>query len=422
MLNRINSRFWIALTSLFVIALVFCFYFFHYVENKEAELVANGYRIIAQIGNNIIEKRKNYENLAKNIGKNEFPFTDSISISSTKKLSHNDSVRTNKLVCFNKRSQTEYCLYTEDFITPLLRQDFFDDFFIIKDGVGLSFTTFKNEFKVTNLDSLLMKSRGISSGNIRELKISETKYKAFLYRINYSDNEVWILGGLLRLNRYKVEIHQVQALIVLLATLIFLGLVLGMPLLKLFFIDKIERLHARDVVGSAISLLLGLVIVILITLSTLYRNSHTDSDKVGGKLAALDSAINRRFLNEIDESIGVIKLLDESGTNLEVRKNWMINPTKANYTFWLDSKGKVKTYFTPFKDDLEVKDVSDREYFKFVKHNDRIFQRGGHKFYLQSIFSRVDGSHEAIISMRSKTEGEVVAHASSFTSVMSTLL
>src|SRR5882762_1286636 len=86
---RIDNRFWIALTTLFVICLTFGFYFFYYVESKEIEFIANGYRIIDKIGSNIIELKSNYEKLAS---------------SQCKSL---DTASKRKLVCFYARSSSK---------------------------------------------------------------------------------------------------------------------------------------------------------------------------------------------------------------------------------------------------------------------------------------------------------------------------
>lgn len=423
MLARIHKRFWIALSTGVVIALVFAFYFLYYVKNKEADFVTNGYRILNRVANNIIEKKTYYENLSRY---KSTPFYN---------IPKGQKVDTTELVSFLAKGDTLRYLNVKNFIQNLWRKDFFDDFFIVRND-RLSFNTTGNAFKIGGHDSLLTKGNGVHTPNVIDITISETKYKAFIYRIHYKENEDWVLGGLIEWRHYRNEIHQVEPYFVLLASLTLLSLILGMPLLKILLLSKIERLYTKDVIGASISLVLIVLLLTLISASWFYHGFHNQRKKVTENLDSLSNDVNDRFLNEIQLALKTTLANDKNIDSLievaEVKlvgnvsyRNIRNSPvvTNANYIFWIDGAGLVKLSRTPSNNELIGVDLREREYFKAITENYPLWSLDGHQFYFQSITSWVEqGEHEAVISTPGIYGYKVAAHASNLSSVMGTLL
>jgi hypothetical protein len=427
--SNINNRFWIAFSTVISIGLIFGIYFFYYVKNKEAEFVKEGYRILRRVGDNIGEKKINFEKLSLNTAVEQPPFAKEEDTHTTEKWMDFAAKPQSPLPPKTKDWPDSYTsaeidtpknfIATRDFMQPLLRMDFFDDYFIR--GKKIWYSTAEIDLKI--YPDSLRKGSIQTPDQIKDLTISGAPYKVFIHQIHLQ-NEKWIICGLISLSHYQNQIHRVDPFYTMIAALMLLGLLVGMPLIKIFLLNKIERLYTFDIVAAGCSLILGVMILTIIFFSVFFSRFHSEEKAVTDNLQKLSISIREKFKKDLKEATKALGNYDKIVSINANSVRWSLQPSLPHNIFWMNDKGVVQLDFSIFRDNVTNVDLSDRLYFRAIKEHGKLLNIDGNSIFLQSIVSWVNqGLYEGVVSIPSINEKyPVAAHASSLPSVMNTIL
>ncbi len=325
---------WLLFGTVLVIGVAFIFYSFIYVKDNEKKQVKKRFRVLAQIGKNIVDRKKGFEiivyNLRKKIKKN-----DELDIIKGKvekankllKVDKNESVKGSSIVKFDKDSKIivdNYVIYVDanDFFEPLKRTDVFDELIVLgkedkQKGSGKTerryvalYHTFPGHIDIFEPEKPKKSEYGIESGCLKDIEISNKKYKLFFQPIKLDDNkeEKWYVGGLVDNKNFEKETRKFKSGYITPLLIIFSIFILSIPLLKLLLMSKFEQLNINDVVLTYISIIFGVIALILLYLF-IFQVSD-DSNSVKKNLKTLAEKVEENFIIELKEAYEQLKDYD----------------------------------------------------------------------------------------------------------------
>lgn len=368
------------------------------------------------------------------------------------------------------------------------RPDQFDQFFIIKkfdeskhehkteikDGAHETFQTFQNRISLATIDSFLIKEKGLLTSRFGEIVLADTKYKLFVHSSRFSEEESWLLCGLMKTENYNNQIRSVSPLLITSAILLVLFLIVGMPILKLLIMNTYERLTIANVWLSGFSVVCGSAVLFLM----IWSGSHNlqSNNQIDEKLEGLSDHVKRNFQKELaniyrqldfmnndtfPEIVNQLKaeIICAFQAELERKKSLhnkdsIISPSSIrvigkfldrvksmpspwrekvlmylhfNYVLWIEETGQptltLTTLDKPY--DYQIPNLSKRKYFSWVKKDstwylpvDTLMKSS---FALQSIQSWTNHLPEAgfgINSLSKKIPARVLAMSTRLHSIM----
>lgn len=203
----------------------------------------------------------------------------------------------------------------EPFFNSLIRPEFFDEYFVVKDA-DIVYSTFNAGLDIKKADSLLTESTvdGVMVSDLKDIEISGIPYKLFMQPLKVSSGS-WVLCGLIPQERYTAEKLAVSSYTVFLISLILVLGLLSLPFLKLGVMSRDERLQSSDAMLSAFSLVFSAA---LITLLFYHVHSFVDEDGNEGvnwsaerNLAHLSEEIEQNLRSELSQISDRVKLSDK---------------------------------------------------------------------------------------------------------------
>ncbi|MEM6263329.1 MAG: cache domain-containing protein [Bacteroidota bacterium] len=459
---RINT---ISLLTFTLLAIGFSAYYFGYVKVREAQLSESRFRVLDQMGENLIIRNKELIKTARNTAQRFNPspldsaaLSDSLhrytrkmvqdlNFSAMKRvekplpklklyrlepaesgwqLSYEHFIKARvatKVDSFGNVLESEPAIYQVKFsagwdaFVPLIRKDFFDEFIVFND-TAIIFQTLKSGLLIRQTDSLLKQSLGVAISSIKELEISGTKYKLFLQPLQFNQQNAIILSGLLRSGSYTGQALRIPTLVILTMLLIVFLIVLSLPFLKLAFMSRTERLGIKDIALTTIAVILGTAVALQILLDA-YMYYGPDQQRRTAQLETLSSAINDSLMEEIDLAfLQIARYQQEDELRMDCEQmltqgGFPCYPELYPYlssVFWVDSTGmQIRKYTVRDRNTPNI-DVSFRPYVKQVLdwENANPGQAGSSEyFYLESINSVTTGENIAILS---KPSDQVILH------------
>jgi len=507
---------WLLFVTILAIVLAILFYSLVYVKNNEKEQITKRFRVLAQIGNNIVKREKGFCDIAGNASKrvteNEKikKKIEEIRLREKEKkecdeyykdllaLIKDEIINANKLLmvaeqkpgwrnsCLelntfkvkkangkivkeNKENEncksTEYVIYinANDFFDPLKRVDVFDDLIVLKDEQKDSdnsrssdivlYHTFPGELDISELNKLKTCEQGIESGCLKDIEISNEKYKLFLQPVKLKDGAKWYIGGLVHDNIFKKETRELKSGVIIPFLIIFFIFILSIPLLKLFFMSTFEQLDIKDAILTSMSITFGVILLILLYLFIFQLNS--DANDIRGNLGSLADEIKTKFTKEIENAYEQLNNYEsdfkefglKSGDNFKdilttpmkegknstkISKSLRTKLRPSDYklfkiVFWMDSKGEqilqffTRNYFPGFNN------LQQRKYFQDAG-NWKLPGKSDSKFMLESITSITSGEKLAALSKRSnlklkdKNGNSFKANAAAMTTQLTSLI
>lgn len=349
-----------------------------------------------------------------------------------------------------------FSILTKDFV---YRPEQFDEFFIIKAfdrsfhehektqliSADETFQTFQNRVNLQSVDSFLVREKGLLTSHFGEVKFADTKYELFVHSIKFSEEENWLLCGLLEKTNYNYQVRAVNPLVITGAVLTLLFLIVAMPILKPLIMNEFERLGILNIWLAGFSVAYGSALLFLL----IWSAGHTlqANDKVDDDLKRLSGQVKSRFEGELRNIYKHLDLVREKISlplidiyNSDYRGTTNLLPSKLlygnfykqvvkrrdatvqrllkdnkiecypyfNYILWIDSFGSPEITLTA-KDvpsDYPMPDLKERRYFSRAL-NDSLWNVPGEdgnanpskRFALQSIQSWTNHEPEAGIGV-----------------------
>ena len=341
---------WLLFATVLVIGVVYVLYSV-YVNSNEKRQIEKRFRVLAQIGKNIVDKEKGFKKIAENATKRKKVEQEINALKSFKrieildifkilegsedkkvfdkfykdmseeiekvnkilKVDKEESLRGKRVLMFypgDKDGHADnYQIYAQakDFFEPLERKDVFDEFMVIKEKSGDSsepkgkyailYHTLPGDIDISELKDLKSNKQGIECGGLKDVEISKKKYKLFFQPIILDNGRKWYVGGLTDSKKFKRETGKLESGIILPFLLIFSIFILSIPYLKLFLMSKFEQLDIRDVVLTYISIILGVIALVVFCLFIF--QAYDDSRCVKKSLSDLAVEIKEDFTDEL---------------------------------------------------------------------------------------------------------------------------
>ena len=339
----------------------------------------------------------------------------------------------------NADKSSVFSLETGDFLA--FRPNQFDDFFIVKDfdehhrektkadgnTANVVYQTLENHVSLASIDSFRVREKGLLTNHVREIMLSDTKYKLFVHAIRFSERENWLLCGLMETENFNSQIRLVDPLWIVSAILVVLFLIIAMPILKLRIMNTYERLSIGNVWFTGLSVVSGSAVLFII----IWSGSHNLQSiaNVDDGLNTLSFQVKARFERELHE---IRDQLDNANNNLtDSLITWFKNDSIVygdfsgrrnnceyppfiknydasvypyfNYLLWIDSLGYPSVALTTKRvgPDFKMPNLSERKYVSWALHDSLWYLPSLHgtkpysPFALQSIQSWTDQRPEA---------------------------
>lgn len=162
----------------------------------------------------------------------------------------------------------------------------------------------------------VIKSMGtaMDSGGLAEVKLQTETYQLYTRPVSThfgGQSTTWHLVGLVSASKFEKETARLDVWVLLILITALLIIVMGFPLLKLIFINQIERLNRKDIVLAGISVVVGAPIVVVLFLSAFYYASQF-YDKIEDNLTLLTAKVEREMTGEFSRIIGQLKKLEDT--------------------------------------------------------------------------------------------------------------
>jgi Na+-transporting methylmalonyl-CoA/oxaloacetate decarboxylase gamma subunit len=331
----------------------------------------------------------------------------------------------------------------KDFITPLLRTDFFSKYILIRDSV-VAFSSFPGDISFlknifprkksgstsiipSSLTSISPKdSMGIlflQGGFIEKINIQGTEYEVFFIPLRFHDGKNYYLGGFVEEKIFLGWKRSLPPNVIVIFIIILLFIIFGLPVLKVFISGAMEKLTRFGVTSIGIYLVIGIILAVVL-FSYLLLDHKINKDNYRN-LKRLNLEITTNFNRERDKILLEMKQYDAQWTNhsdsdsikksildysiIKTSLNSFLTPNYRNFKtlFWANDTGKQLLFMTPYTQGYKSS-VRPRSYFQFPdRYSDTIYigKKPEKVWYgMEPIYSNTSGDWGIAFSMPSQQQ------------------
>ncbi len=298
----------------------------------------------------------------------------------------------------------------------------FDEFEIYYNSRGDLVTDITNP-------KLLFDSVSVAQGGVwMKLDIRGESKQALVLPI-YFMGKRFCLAGIISANDYAAKTRTINNQLLILFAAFLLLVLIGMPILKIIFISKTERLKAVDASGSIISVIFGTGLLFLITIGVI-KHEFVDHPQSEERITKVSSVLINNVESDIRSITNLYSSISGSAsktvsplakyakdTLFQSKKRFHIYSDdslgglfKINEILLVDSIGIVTKAVTrtPFSEAVPV-NLSNRQYFIRAVDSLKSWPTDANfRFYVESIRSYNTGKGETAVSFPTKTSLEPV--------------
>jgi hypothetical protein len=275
-------------------------------------------------------------------------------------------------------------------------------------------------------------------GYFDKVEVSGHNKYMIVVPLNFLGEKLFLAGYITEENYSKITRGINYPLLIIISAILLLVLI-GIPVIKVIFINRYDRLRVRDATNATISLLTVVGMLVIIGLS-IFHYSIYDFNNLYRRLITISETLNRNVIEDINLIIELndeivkneqspnthlqstkdsIKTLAQSATfsltqkpfNLISKSIWQQN-IPVNEILLADSTGIITGAFThtPFSNIVPI-DIGERDYFRNALNPSKSWYRAysdkneeensanyDRKFFIQSIKSYNTLDHEAAVS------------------------
>jgi len=276
---------------------------------------------------------------------------------------------------------------------------------------------------ITNFEALKIDTVSKTQGGIfTELKIQGANMHVMILPIRFLDQRFY-LAGFIKDTDFRKKTRTINGQLITIFSGILLLLLICMPILKIIFINRKERLNVRDAHNTTVSIILGTSLLTVIFIGTMKYyvvergKANTRIEEISDKLV---SNIENNF-NHVFELAEKIVKDTAYGSDSEIRRAldsanyYTQNETvyedsiPFNEILFMDDDGKaIKALTRTAFSNLVLLDLSNRNYFKNVKDDQKSWPCSKNEnspfesFFIESIKSYNTGFKETAVSFRFK--------------------
>lgn len=300
----------------------------------------------------------------------------------------------------------------EEFIKPLLRTDIFKDYVILEHDTKLKRNTIIYATNQLGIADSVSNRIFKSQNKIATVELNGVTYLSFNYPLVFAEKQ-WLLAGLQKQEDYRNETRSLDRPLLYTLVLVLMLLFLALPMIKVIFISKNEKLNKVDIVLCGVSLLLGNIFCSLIIINLDEKRLYNH-----GELDSLTANVEKKFSDEIREMYNTILIADSCMVSLELKRDMVSESSASNNCLpgsdspqiiihWTDSKG-TQCYKWSNKTLTNKIDVSNRGYFRNFKDRKAwlypFMKDTVREYVLESILSWTDLEKKAVVSKLSKVD------------------
>jgi hypothetical protein len=273
-----------------------------------------------------------------------------------------------------------------------------------------------------------------------DLKIAGSDYKFFLQPIPLrflqskfgpGSATPWQIAGLLSADTFSRRCREIPIFFLLLLSFLLLLAFIAYPLVKILLIGPWERIRIRDVCFLALSLAIGVPLIIfsILTISH-HQATYVNLEKDFKKLA---DDIDERFTNEIMEACDQLSFIDNNKEEFSLfnqdkakkkksKQNSLDSLLKKfggitypyfDMVFILDSNGNQCYKGVADDSTISFKNVSTRDYFRRVINKDYWYTNKNQPMVLDPVYSMDTVRYELNLAIPS-TDSTYAAAVMSF--------
>jgi len=443
----------VALAALVSVVIIAYFYFLVLVPDKESELNSRGLRILAQIEQNILDKKANAQKTLDDVYstqynestgkfKSFFSFFKGLSVDPDSVLRNRErtgnkygnfnpiyNAATDKwqLQFFGEYGQDNWLAYRydlDDFLRDVLfyRDDFFEDYIVLHNGKVIYQTSSLAYagFKIGAVDSVNKKSNRYSGKFLlgdhvkRDTLGGKTRF-VFVHPFNHATDLNIVLCGIISTEKYNSEKYLLNTTEIIWVTLIFVLVAFSLPIIKLVTVSEFERLSQYDVLRIGIALTAGSSVLSVCLL--LWTHNASQYNRQAGVTQQVARSLENRMMGELEEisrqwDCQVEMLCADSLYVRWIRDSIREVSTSLNRSDFhhqvetfvlLNEKGQGVVFDMRENGLITQLELNERDYFKaFQKKNLDISPYLGKDstttFYLQPIYSWLDQQNTVVMS------------------------
>ncbi|MBI9068875.1 MAG: hypothetical protein JEZ09_16380 [Salinivirgaceae bacterium] len=407
-------------TTLSLVVFIIILFFFVAVKRNEKSIQARGFRVLNQYSLNINQRMSNYAKVALNDSTSKAKGSAWLNNLLNKESENNDTIR---FIASNDKYKVKCKISGDVLFHNIFNEDLFEDYLVIENN-GVIHQTLKNQIDLKNFksfrnlhfsggqkqtglfsnqnDTLVNASRYFKSGFITSINISNINYRLFLSPVypNTHDKN-WYLGGLIKEENYVKAKRAIPTWATILLSLFIVIIIISFPIIKLFLINDIERIHQKNIYFAAASLLFGSALFIILSLNLLtskYLATHSYNN-----IHNLSDSIKTNFVNEINTAYDALNWYD-SKKEISSEKNCLKDIPNSIYPyfktiFWMNDEGSQLAEIKTWDKDFNLVNLKYRDYFKSYNewqmpsdtYSDSLFR-------LSSIYSNTSGDALVAIS------------------------
>lgn len=231
------------------------------------------------------------------------------------------------------------------------------------------------------------------------------------------------LAGFIVGSKYTAKTRTINNQLLIFIAAVLLLILIGLPILKVIFIDQKERLNTMDASGGTISTVFGIGLLVLITIGIL-KHTYVDRTSLSNRIIHISDSLYKNVTSDIDSiknlyisicDSNVVKTsrLSQYARNIIFEKDKkfqqygdsiMKSPFPLNEIILINSNGIVSKAVTstPFSEVVPI-DLSERQYFINVNDSRKAWPSDQNmKFYIESIKSYNTGDGETAISFHTE--------------------
>ncbi|SKB68408.1 cache domain-containing protein [Dyadobacter psychrophilus] len=307
----------------------------------------------------------------------------------------------------------------DQFISPLLTNEVFDEYLIIGDNVVL-YETFASGL-TPNEDSLFRTCGALPGALITERDYAGISYKLFVLPVDLNASTRILLVGLLTADHFSEAKTRLPPRLVLFLITVFTCILVTFPIVKLYHLSEGDRLTLKDVISVSIvsALLVSLVFFCFVKYSTTFSEDKRHTKQ------RLASAISDAYIKEIQDNYRKLDLLDNCiiqnsefdknfydvgksvpASSQELEKiNSIVKGSQLDRVFWMTKKGEeFRTWTTAVDSTFSPGQFDERPYFRNTMQ-ERTYALAGidsAQLYVDQIVSWVSGKFLTVIAKPSK--------------------
>jgi len=266
----------------------------------------------------------------------------------------------------------------------------------------------------TELKDTINKTQG---GVIQTLDIRGIKNHVLILPITFLDQKFYV-AGFITDQSFKKKTRTINSQLLTILSGIILLLLIGMPVLKIIFIDRKERLNVRDAHNSTVSFIIGISLLVLLFIGTIKYYTF-DRNNTIKRVEKISDELTNNINEDFNDLYGLASTITEDCFNTESRICSLFNSEKKyeeidrsitdslfpfNEIIFMDGNGTaIKAFTTTSFSNLVTLDLSNRNYFKRLENENTswpIKNKNYNGYFIESIKSYNTGFKETAVSFR----------------------